>query len=45
MPTDITYNPDLNGMYVTNFGSNTVSVIDTTTNTVMDTDGNAGKLE
>ena len=41
-PTDITYDPDLKRMYVTNFNSDTVSVIDTTTNTVIDTDGNAG---
>ncbi|HEY7080890.1 MAG TPA: YncE family protein, partial [Nitrososphaeraceae archaeon] len=36
-PVGIAFNPNNGDMYVTNFGSNTVSVIDTTTNTVVAT--------
>ena len=39
-PAGVAYDEEHNRMYVTNQGSNTVSVIDTTTNTVIDTDGN-----
>ena len=36
MPTDIAYDPDNNNLYVTNFGSNSVSVINDSTNTVVE---------
>ena len=36
-PLAIAYDPVHQDMYVTNFGDDTVSVIDTTTNTVIDT--------
>ena len=36
-PFGIAYNPKNNNIYVTNYGSNTVSIINPTTNSVIDT--------
>jgi len=42
VPTAVAVNPATNRVFVSNFGSGTVSVVDGATNTEIDTDGNSG---